>query len=90
MGIVRRLTEKPWLTPGLDEADAEGLPSLPAAAVGLRVYFGVVRYFRNKGQHPDIHFVYLINALQQVFLVLLNVLIIRLMVSVERLQYFYA
>ena len=39
MGIVRRLTEKPWLAPGLP--DAEGLRSLPAAAVGLRVYFGV-------------------------------------------------
>ena len=44
MGIVRRLTEKPWLTPGLDplgEPDAAGARSLPAAAVGLRVYFGV-------------------------------------------------
>lgn len=44
MGIVRRLTEKPWLAPGLDsraEPDAEGLQTLPAAAVGLRVYFGV-------------------------------------------------
>lgn len=44
MGIVRRLTEKPWLAPGLDpltEPDAEGLASLPSAAVGLRVYFGV-------------------------------------------------
>ena len=42
MGIVRRLTEKPWLAPGLDPlTEAEGLPSLPAAAVGLRVYFGV-------------------------------------------------
>ncbi|HKR89005.1 MAG TPA: cytochrome c oxidase subunit 3 [Phenylobacterium sp.] len=43
MGIVRRLTEKPWLAPGADpagEPDAEGLP-LPAAAVGLRIYFGV-------------------------------------------------
>ena len=42
MGIVRRLTEKPWLTPGVEapEPHAEGLP-LPAAAVGLRVYFGV-------------------------------------------------
>lgn len=43
MGIVRRLTEKPWLAPGLDpltEPDADGR-SLPAAAVGLRVYFGV-------------------------------------------------
>jgi cytochrome c oxidase subunit 3 len=42
VGIVRRLTEKPWLAPGLDPlTEAEGLPSLPAAAVGLRVYFGV-------------------------------------------------
>ena len=44
MGIVRRLTEKPWLAPGLDplaEPDGQGLQSLPAAAVGLRVYFGV-------------------------------------------------
>jgi cytochrome c oxidase subunit 3 len=44
VGIVRRLTEKPWLAPGLDpltEPDAEGLRPLPAAAVGLRVYFGV-------------------------------------------------
>jgi cytochrome c oxidase subunit 3 len=44
VGIVRRLTEKPWLAPGLDpltESDAEGLQILPAAAVGLRVYFGV-------------------------------------------------
>jgi cytochrome c oxidase subunit 3 len=44
VGIVRRLTEKPWLTPGLDpltEPDAQGLQALPAAAVGLRVYFGV-------------------------------------------------
>ena len=43
MGIVRRLTEKPWLAPGLDpltEAEAQG-PRLPATAVGLRVYFGV-------------------------------------------------
>jgi cytochrome c oxidase subunit 3 len=36
------LTEKPWLAPGLDTLiEAEGLPSLPSAAVGLRVYFGV-------------------------------------------------
>ena len=44
MGIVRRLTEKPWLAPGLDpaaELEAEGRLSLPAAAVGLRLYFGV-------------------------------------------------
>jgi cytochrome c oxidase subunit 3 len=44
VGIVRRLTEKPWLAPGLDrlaEPDAEGLQTVPAAAVGLRVYFGV-------------------------------------------------
>jgi len=44
VGIVRRLTEKPWLAPGLDpstEADARSFPSLTAAAVGLRVYFGV-------------------------------------------------
>jgi cytochrome c oxidase subunit 3 len=44
VGIVRRLTEKPWLTPGLDSLtgpDADGLRSLSASAVGLRVYFGV-------------------------------------------------
>jgi cytochrome c oxidase subunit 3 len=44
VGILRRLTEKPWLTPGLDpltEPDAESLRSLSTAAVGLRVYFGV-------------------------------------------------
>ena len=44
MGIVRRLTEKPWLAPGLDplaEPDAERLRPLPAVAVGLRVYLGV-------------------------------------------------
>lgn len=43
MGILRRLTEKPWLAPGLDpltEPEAQDL-RLPAAAVGLRVYFGV-------------------------------------------------
>lgn len=44
MGLLRRLTEKPWLSPGLDpagEPGAQGLQTLPAAAVGLRVYFGV-------------------------------------------------
>jgi len=44
VGILRSLTEKPWLAPGLDpltEPDGGGLRSLPAAAVGLRVYFGV-------------------------------------------------
>lgn len=44
MGIVRRLTEKPWLAPGLDSSidpDPDGLRTLPAAAVGLRLYFGV-------------------------------------------------
>jgi len=41
VGIVRRLTEKPWLAPGLDPLTEEGPPSLPAAAVGLRLYFGV-------------------------------------------------
>jgi cytochrome c oxidase subunit 3 len=44
VGILRRLTEKPWLAPGLDplaEPDAGGLQALPAAAIGLRVYFGV-------------------------------------------------
>lgn len=44
MGILRRLTEKPWLAPGLDpaiEPEARGLRSASAAAVGLRVYFGV-------------------------------------------------
>jgi cytochrome c oxidase subunit 3 len=41
VGIVRRLTEKPWLAPGLDPLTEDGPPSLPAAAVGLRVYFGV-------------------------------------------------
>lgn len=43
MGIVRQLTEKPWLTPGaepLAEPQADGRQSA-AAAVGLRVYFGV-------------------------------------------------
>lgn len=44
MGILSRLTEKPWLEPGLNRlsaSDADGLRSLSAAAVGLRVYFGV-------------------------------------------------
>jgi cytochrome c oxidase subunit 3 len=44
LGILRSLTEKPWLTPGLDpmtEPEARGLQCAPAAAVGLRVYFGV-------------------------------------------------
>jgi cytochrome c oxidase subunit 3 len=44
VGILRSLTEKSWLTPGLDpmtEPEAVGFRSLPAAAVGLRVYFGV-------------------------------------------------
>jgi cytochrome c oxidase subunit 3 len=42
VGIVGRLTEKPWLTPGLDPStEAEGPRALPATAVGLRVYFGV-------------------------------------------------
>jgi cytochrome c oxidase subunit 3 len=44
VSVLRRLTEKPWLTPGLDpsaDRDIEGPRSLPAAAVGLRVYFGV-------------------------------------------------
>jgi cytochrome c oxidase subunit 3 len=44
VGLLRRLTEKPWLTPGLDpltEPGAGGARSLSAAAVGLRVYFGV-------------------------------------------------
>jgi cytochrome c oxidase subunit 3 len=44
VGIVRRLTEKPWLEPGLDpltEPDVEALRPLPPAAVGLRLYFGV-------------------------------------------------
>jgi cytochrome c oxidase subunit 3 len=44
VGIVRSLTEKPWLTPGLDpsaEPGAGGARVLPATAVGLRVYFGV-------------------------------------------------
>jgi cytochrome c oxidase subunit 3 len=43
VGLLARLTEKPWLKPGLDPLSepAEGGPRLPAAAVGLRVYFGV-------------------------------------------------
>jgi cytochrome c oxidase subunit 3 len=44
VGIFRRLTEKPWLAPGLDSVtgpDAHGVRTLPAAAVGLRVYFAV-------------------------------------------------
>lgn len=43
MSIVRRLTEKPWLAPGLElaEPQAGGLRAVPAAAVGLRVYLGV-------------------------------------------------
>ena len=43
MGILRRLTEKPWLTPGLDPlTEPQGGPrSLSAATVGLRVYFSV-------------------------------------------------
>jgi cytochrome c oxidase subunit 3 len=44
VGIVGRLTEKSWLTPGLDpltEAEAQGHRPLPSAAVGLRLYFGV-------------------------------------------------
>ncbi len=43
MNLVRRLTEKPWQNPSLEltsEPDAP-LLALPAAAVGLRVYFGV-------------------------------------------------
>lgn len=44
MGIVRRLTEKPWLAPGLDpltEPEADGLRALSAPAVGLRLYLCV-------------------------------------------------
>jgi cytochrome c oxidase subunit 3 len=44
VGIFRSLTEKPWLSPGLGpmtEPDVRGLQAMSAAAVGLRVYFGV-------------------------------------------------
>ena len=43
MGIVSRLTEKPWLAPGLDPLEPDGLDlrPAPAAVVGLRLYFGV-------------------------------------------------
>ena len=43
MGVVRQLTEKPWLTPGLDgfNGEPQGARSLSATAVGLRVYLGV-------------------------------------------------
>ena len=44
MGIVRRLTERSWLAPGLDpsaELEAQERRALPAAAVALRFYFGV-------------------------------------------------
>lgn len=44
MDLLRRLTEKPWLAPGLEpapEADLGGARATPAAAVGLRVYFAV-------------------------------------------------
>lgn len=42
MGIVSRMTEKPWLAPGLDGSpDAGDLPSLPSVTVGLRVYLAV-------------------------------------------------
>ncbi len=44
MGLLRRLTEKPWLASGLDpmsEPEAQDLRLLPATAVGLRLYFGV-------------------------------------------------
>ena len=44
MDLLRRLTEKPWLAPGLEpapEADLGGVRATPAAAVGLRVYFAV-------------------------------------------------
>lgn len=44
MSIVRKLTEKPWLTPGLDVADEHRSETPPeaAAVVGLRLYFMVV------------------------------------------------
>jgi len=44
VSIVRKLTEKPWLTPGLDAADEHRLEAQPEAAamVGLRLYFVVV------------------------------------------------
>lgn len=41
MSIVRALTEKPWLTPGLEAADALRPAGRPAALIGLRLYFGV-------------------------------------------------
>lgn len=44
VGILHRLTEKPWLTPGLEPLtgpDAESLQSPSSAAVGLRVYLAV-------------------------------------------------
>jgi cytochrome c oxidase subunit 3 len=44
VSVLRKLTEKPWLTPGLDplaDPDAERLLPMPATAVGLRVYFAV-------------------------------------------------
>lgn len=42
MSLVRDLTEKPWLTPGLDESAAYQPVNAPAAALtGLRLYFGV-------------------------------------------------
>lgn len=42
MSLVRDLTEKPWLTPGLDESAAYQPANAAAAALtGLRLYFGV-------------------------------------------------
>jgi cytochrome c oxidase subunit III len=42
MSLVRALTEKPWLTPGLDESVVYQPTNAPAAALtGLRLYFGV-------------------------------------------------
>lgn len=42
MSLVRALTEKPWLTPGLDESVVYQPANAPAAALtGLRLYFGV-------------------------------------------------